>query len=116
MDRRTFLKALSAVVGAAAVPASYAKLLPEILPDDVEIALGEITWKGEFIKHTAVKVKDFAGTNSSEIVFPPAPKGRRFLATHVSTPHGLFPIRYSLTISEGVTPMLLTGDLSITED
>lgn len=110
MNRRDFLKAVGLVAGAALTPA-FVQSLPAEIPDTTRVAIGWLD-AGRFREYASVAV----ATIHDEVVFPEfAGPGQRTI-THVSVLGQIAPLTAPITISDGITPLFLAGNLSITEE
>lgn len=128
MNRRDFIKSLTALVGAAAVPPAFAKALPEVIPGNWYIALheetpssysGEVSYK-EYARVQVPRIQYGEWSNSNLIEFPESDHNARLSKVSISTDTGVViwecPLSHKLYVSPGTTPMFAVGALQITED
>lgn len=114
MNRRNFLKALTAITGSAAITPSFANALPEQIPGDTDVSIGYMV-DGRFNRWQTIKVESFSGPNTQAIVFPECTRGYAYI-THVEVAGVPLPLAQKFVISAGVVPMFQVGSLTITEE
>lgn len=115
MNRRDFLKVLTAMTGAAITPA-FAESLPETIPDTWDVTIGYFV-DNRFNPFSSVKVSEIqSGKNAASIVFPECThKGWRVMS-HVSVNGQIIPLENKVILTSGITPVFNAGALSITEE
>lgn len=115
MNRRDFLKALTAMAGAAITPA-FAKSLPETIPDTWDITIGYFV-DGGFNPFSSVKVSEIqSGKNTASIVFPECTHNGWRVMSHVSVNGQIIPLDNKVVLTSGITPIFNAGALSIEEE
>lgn len=112
MNRRDFLKALSAITGCAALPAGLVAALPEEIDDGYVLTLHD--------KDGTEVARQSCGNLGNEICFPMSTTALYITSLFaVHTPSGRsfgFPLDKPVWTAPGTTPRFPAGTLSVTLD
>jgi hypothetical protein len=120
MKRRDFIKAISALVGAAAITPTFAKSLPKVIPDDWHVSLHSASPDGvggevSYTEYARIQIPRHDVWNQ-KIEFPEYPGTGSGVITHVGVNGAIFPLDRRVTLSANIAPMFLAGALRVTED
>lgn len=120
MNRRDFIKALSAMVGSAAITPAFANSLPETIPEDWHIALFYENPESDgievsYTEYARVQIPESA-LREQPITFPECRQYGFFVISHVGVNGMIFPLDKKVVVTRNITPLFAVGALRIAEN